>query len=234
MARVDAAAGRSGRLTAPQAQCARARRWPLALPPPSLPACASSVGVQPAPGNTQHQSGGLLDRRASHEIGKQGLSPEMRRRHIQIGAGVAMALATPAAALPPPASPSPATVSRVPIITVTITPANVPRTAAPPMARPMPPLQGAKRCIGVNTVAGAVVFGDSAVELTMKSGKRWRLYFAQRCPTLNFYSGFYYRRAQAGVLCAGKDSVISRAGGECAIASIMPVRSRPAPKPRQP
>ncbi len=77
------------------------------------------------------------------------------------------------------------------------------------------------RCIGVDHVAGAVVFGDRAVELTMNGGDRWRMTFAQACPALSFYQGFYYRRAIAGKLCAGRDAVIARSGGDCPIDMIV-------------
>lgn len=105
----------------------------------------------------------------------------------------------------------------------------VPVTQAAPAGgpRPVPPRSGAKRCIGVNNIAGAVVFGDRAVELTMTGGQRWRLYFAQGCPTLTFYNGFYYRRAQSGKLCAGRDAIISRSGGVCDIASIVAIKGAP-------
>jgi len=79
------------------------------------------------------------------------------------------------------------------------------------------------RCIGVDHVAGAVVFGDRAVELSMNGGSRWRMTFAQACPALSFYQGFYYRRAVAGQLCAGRDAVIARSGGECPIDTIVKV-----------
>lgn len=104
-----------------------------------------------------------------------------------------------------------------------------PATMSPARGRPPPPKAGRKRCINVDHVAGAVVYGDQAVELTLSSGKRWRMYLAQGCPTLNFYQGFYYRRAQAGRLCAGRDEVIARSGGACQIVSIMP-----APKSTRP
>jgi len=79
------------------------------------------------------------------------------------------------------------------------------------------------RCIGVDHVAGAVVFGDRAVELSMNDHSRWRMSFAQSCPALSFYQGFYYRRAIAGKLCAGRDAVIARSGGECPINAIVRV-----------
>lgn len=77
------------------------------------------------------------------------------------------------------------------------------------------------RCVGVDHVAGAVVFGDRAVELTMADHSRWRMNFDAACPALSFYQGFYYRRAVAGRLCAGRDAVLSRSGGTCPISSIV-------------
>ena len=73
-------------------------------------------------------------------------------------------------------------------------------------------------------LAGAQLFGDRAIELSMKNGQRYRLFLAQECPALSFYQGFYYRRQRAGQLCAGRDVVGARSGGECTIASIIKVR----------
>jgi hypothetical protein len=95
---------------------------------------------------------------------------------------------------------------------------------SPVDARPIPPRAGHRRCIGVDNIAGAQLFGDRAIELTMKSGRRYRMFFARECPALSFYQGFYYRRQKTGQLCAGRDSVGARSGGECPIASILPVR----------
>ncbi len=111
-----------------------------------------------------------------------------------------------------------------------------PAPPAQPLAvlRPEPPAQGRNACVDVRRVAGAQVFGDRAVELTLSGGARWRMYFARECPTLSFYEGFYYRRAEAGKLCAGRDAVVVRSGGECAIASIMAVpRASRAPRRRR-
>lgn len=90
--------------------------------------------------------------------------------------------------------------------------------------RPFPPHAGRNRCIGVNNVAGAQLFGDRAIELTMRDGRRFRMFFARECQALSFYQGFYYRRLKAGQLCAGRDVIGARSGGECPIASIIPVR----------
>lgn len=141
-----------------------------------------------------------------------GLRDTLRRhvRHLLAGAAAAALAGAPAAG-------QPGSVGVVPV------------TQAAPSSgpRPVPPRSGAKRCINVNNIAGAIVFGDRAVELTMTNGQRWRLYFAQGCPTLTFYNGFYYQPAQRGKLCAGRDAIMSRAGGSCDIASIVPIKGAP-------
>lgn len=100
-------------------------------------------------------------------------------------------------------------------------------------ARPFPPREGRRRCIPVAGMAGAQLFGDRGIEMNMSDGRRYRLFFANECPALSFYQGFYYKRRKAGQLCAGRDIIAARSGGECPIASIMPVREPPASKPRR-
>lgn len=139
----------------------------------------------------------------------------MRRDYLSGVAAVLIGLAAIAAA---PAGRPPADPGDAPVARVKATPAPV--APVPVAARKADRV----RCIGVDRVAGAVVFGDRAVELSMKDGSRWRMGFAEECPALSFYQGFYYRRAVAGRLCAGRDAVISRAGGECPIGAITLVR----------
>lgn len=104
----------------------------------------------------------------------------------------------------------------------------------PVTTRPFPPASGRKRCVPVDNIAGAQLFGDRGIELTTRTGDRYRLFLAQECPALSFYQGFYYRRQRAGQLCAGRDVVGARSGGECPIASIIKVRPvGKAAKPKQ-
>lgn len=127
-----------------------------------------------------------------------------------------LALAAPVAAQPPAAAPAPGFENGWGTVPV--------KPGMPVTARPAPPKAGRDRCIGINTIAGAQMFGDRGLELTMKSGQRYRMFFARDCPALSFYQGFYYKRARAGTLCAGHDAIGARSGGECPIASIIPVR----------
>lgn len=97
------------------------------------------------------------------------------------------------------------------------------------MAAERAPIDAAsrKRCIPADRIAGAVVTGFRSVEIVMRGGARWRLRFIENCPQLGYYAGFYYKRREAGRLCAGRDKVIARSGGECPIAAIQPIRNLP-------
>lgn len=75
-------------------------------------------------------------------------------------------------------------------------------------------------CLAMGDVAGAAVIAPNAVDLVMKTGERMRARFAASCPGLDYYSGFYLAPTADGKLCAGRDVVRDRAGGECAVERI--------------
>ena len=85
-----------------------------------------------------------------------------------------------------------------------------------------------RACVRADSIRGATVLGDRTIELLLDKGERLHMSFAADCPFLSFYQGFYYRRTQAGRLCAGRDSVIDRSGGACFIKDI---RHHAAPRP---
>lgn len=83
----------------------------------------------------------------------------------------------------------------------------------------------AKRaCIDVALLAGAIVTSDKSIELRMVDGERWQMGFKRACPALSYYQGFYYRRTQAGKLCAGRDAVSARSGITCPIETIARIK----------
>lgn len=89
-----------------------------------------------------------------------------------------------------------------------------------------PRTRGARRaCIKTDRIASAVVTDERSVELTLMNGERWLMRFAKDCPALSYYEGFYYRHTSAGRLCAGRDVVIARSGGECRVAMLSRMRS---------
>jgi hypothetical protein len=99
-----------------------------------------------------------------------------------------------------------------------------PTAAAPPVAAPLPPIRWVERktdrCVEVQTLAGATIAGADSVDLLLLDGKRIRARFNNSCPALDFYSGLYVRTNSDGKVCASRDSIRSRAGGECRIESL--------------
>lgn len=147
----------------------------------------------------------------------------------RFGAAAALALlmpiSTPALAQPRPAVPLPVPQRSYDMLSpwsrMNIAPGNERPTPAAPMR---PPSERSRHtCIAVDAIASAQLIGDSAVELIMNDGQHWRMLLAEECPGISFYHGFYYRRGRDGTLCAGRDVIGARSGGECAIASIVEV-----------
>lgn len=85
-------------------------------------------------------------------------------------------------------------------------------------------------CLDVDDIVAAVVTSDRSVELSLRDGEIWHMRFASACPALSYYQGFYYHRTQAGKLCAGRDTVIARSGGECPIDILAKAKRKKAKK----
>lgn len=81
-----------------------------------------------------------------------------------------------------------------------------------------------RACVDVALIAGAIVTSDKSIELRMVDGERWRMGFKRACPALSYYQGFYYRRTEAGKLCAGRDAVSARSGITCPIETIARIK----------
>jgi hypothetical protein len=79
-------------------------------------------------------------------------------------------------------------------------------------------------CVDTSAIAGAMVMDSRTLELVMRGGQRLRLLFARDCPQLSYYGGFYYRPDSAGRLCAGRDRLMGRDGGNCPIAAVATLR----------
>lgn len=73
------------------------------------------------------------------------------------------------------------------------------------------------KCVPMNSMAGAAVTRPDAVDLFFRGGARVRAQLENACPALDFYSGFYLKPTSDGMVCADRDSIHSRAGGECRI-----------------
>lgn len=73
------------------------------------------------------------------------------------------------------------------------------------------------RCVSMSDIQGSAVIIANNVDLALRGGDRVRMRFERSCPGLDYYSGFYVVPDHDGKICAGRDVVRDRAGGECAI-----------------
>lgn len=73
------------------------------------------------------------------------------------------------------------------------------------------------RCVAMSSIAGAAVVADDAIDLALRGGQRLRAHFSSRCPALDYYSGFYILPTDDGKICAERDVIRTRAGGQCEI-----------------
>ena len=98
---------------------------------------------------------------------------------------------------------------------------RVPRMPAPQSKAPPPPTAFVERkgpkCVPVQTLAGAAITRSDSVDLVLSGGQMLRAHLEDDCPALDFYSGFYLKPARDGKVCADRDSVRSRSGGQCRI-----------------
>ena len=73
------------------------------------------------------------------------------------------------------------------------------------------------RCIAADGFAGAAVMAPDSIDLLARGGRRVRAELEDACPALDFYSGFYLTPSADRKLCAGRDAIHARSGGECQI-----------------
>lgn len=88
------------------------------------------------------------------------------------------------------------------------------------------------KCISARSIRGAMLAGPDHVDILLVARQRVRAHFAEDCPALDFYAGFYLKPEDDRV-CAGRDSIHSRIGGSCEIQGfgmLVPVlRRSPSP-----
>jgi hypothetical protein len=83
------------------------------------------------------------------------------------------------------------------------------------------------RCIAARSVAGATLLGQNSVDLVLHDRSRVRARLENGCGGLDFYQGFYVNGTADGMICADRDAVRSRMGGQCGIdqfRTLTPVR----------
>ncbi len=103
-----------------------------------------------------------------------------------------------------------------------------PRVALPTGAAPITwQERRGPRCVSASRIAGATLLGQNSVDLILKDSSRIRARLEQRCPALDYYYGFYVNATEDGQICADRDVIRSRVGGQCQIdqfRTLRPVR----------
>ena len=83
------------------------------------------------------------------------------------------------------------------------------------------------RCVPAGELAGAAITQPDTVDLFLRGGARLRAQLDDACPALDYYSGFYIAPSKDGRVCAGRDAIRTRMGGECGVVrfrALVPAR----------
>ena len=119
----------------------------------------------------------------------------------------------------PPVPPGDAVTFTQRQVIIRITPVAPSPRAAP--AAGVPQLQWREgrgpHCISWNRILAAISPRQNSVDFVFRDGQRVRAQLERRCPTLDFYRSLYITPTRDGQLCAGRDNIRSRTGGECEI-----------------
>ena len=84
------------------------------------------------------------------------------------------------------------------------------------------------RCVPANRIIAATFPSQNSVDLIFRDRSRIRARLERRCAALDFYRSFYVNATPDGQICADRDSIRSRTGGECEIDQFRTLRpSRP-------
>jgi len=81
------------------------------------------------------------------------------------------------------------------------------------------------RCIPAARIIGFTSPGESSVDLVFRDRTRIRARLERRCAALGFYRSFYIDAMPDGQICADRDSIRSRTGGECEIDRFRTLRA---------
>lgn len=103
---------------------------------------------------------------------------------------------------------------------------RVPRMpVAAPLSRPKPGKGGWKEkkgpdCLDIGAVGAATIAAPNSVDLLMGDGRWMRARLERDCRSVDFYSGLYIRPGRDGRICADRDAIRVRSGGQCQIDSF--------------
>ena len=81
------------------------------------------------------------------------------------------------------------------------------------------------RCIPWAQIAGVGLLSQDSVDLIFRDTTRIRARLARHCPALDYYNGFYMEATPDGLICADRDSIRARTGGQCQIDRFRSLRA---------
>ena len=81
------------------------------------------------------------------------------------------------------------------------------------------------RCIAWAQIAGAGLLSQDSVDLVFRDNTRIRARLERHCPALDYYNGFYMTATPDGLICADRDSIRARTGGQCQIDRFRSLRA---------
>lgn len=73
------------------------------------------------------------------------------------------------------------------------------------------------KCVAAADMAGALVSDRRNVDIVLSGNRRVRARLERGCGAMDFYSGFYLRPGEDGLVCADRDVIRMRSGGSCEI-----------------
>lgn len=104
--------------------------------------------------------------------------------------------------------------------------------ARPRDDRPAQPIEWKEgkgpKCVPAKAIAGATLLGRNSVDLVLRNNRRVRAKLERSCPALDYYHGFYIIPDPDGRICADRDAIRSRMGGECEIERFRSLTPVPA------
>jgi len=83
------------------------------------------------------------------------------------------------------------------------------------------------KCVPARGIAGATLLGRDSVDLILRNNSRVRAKLENSCPALDFYNGFYISPNADGMICADRDTIRSRVGGQCEIERFRALKAVP-------
>lgn len=108
---------------------------------------------------------------------------------------------------------------------IRITPGDPsPPREATPLPPPLPPERLKQRkippCLPIVAITGARPLENNQLLLFLRNRRMIQADLSHNCTARDFYLGFYVTSTVDGLLCAGRDTIHSRAGTTCAISQI--------------